>query len=372
MKDSHNNLSREFRVEVRELLAAISPERRPQVIATSWERQPADGRRGILFTEPLGGRPVPEVLDLLREHRDFGSVFLLAHNPDPGHDRHVDGEICEGESGSWVYRPLRQLLDLAELAECHLHLPWRCGDLLLLEFEAIRREPSWKDDPRRGEEKSPADYEAKYGAGTLYSRFNRFEEPWVADEMLHAFDRARLEPGDKVLALGVNSGNELELFRHWRQGELFDKLHFTGIDIAASALAEARRRFPADNFEFITADLKQLPELDLPRQNLIMAISVFQSSSLLRDELLRYLVRELAAPRCTFLVGFPDSRYSRLRLLQGAATAHNIRPDYSKLVKELRYYTRYFASHQYRVTLGGRYYVVLTASSFSGKTGEGV
>ncbi|MBC8478342.1 MAG: hypothetical protein ISR91_05435 [Candidatus Delongbacteria bacterium] len=350
--------------ELCRLLETIPTARRPQLIRTELTGCQAAGRQGVFFNRPLGTTPVTAIQKLLRECRGFGSIFLLAHDPDPAHGLQVDGETCDGKDETWIYRPWRQFLDLAELADCYLHTPLRYGNLLLLEFEAMEQRGSWKDDPLRGEEKSAAEYDEKYGAHSLYNRFNRFEEPWVADEMLHAFDRAGLHPGDRVLSLGVNSGKELTLFRHWRGGGLFEKLQFTGIDLAASALEQAQERLPEDNCRFIQADLRELPRLDLPPQNLIMAISVLQSSSLLRDDLLNYLVRSLAAQRCTFLVGFPDSRYARLRLLQGVSTAHNARPDYTKLVKELRYYTRYFSSHRYRVTLGGRYYVILTASSF--------
>jgi len=351
-------------VEIGEIIETLPQARRPQVIQSEFVPLHAHDKQGILFSCPIGTTPVTKLQQLLRDCRGFGSIFLLAQDPDVAHQECVDGETCDDENGRWIYRPWRQFLDMAELADCYLHLPRRVGSLLLLEFEAIEKKSSWKNDPRRGQEKSAEEYDDKYGVHSLYNRFNRFEEPWVADEMLHAFDRARLRPADRVLSIGVNSGKELELFREWNNGKLFDKLEFTGIDIAPSAIEEARQRLPYDNFSFVAADLRDLESLELPPQNLIMAISVFQSSSLLRDQLLTYMVRHLAAERCTFLIGFPDSRYARLRLLQGAATAHNARPDYTKLVKDLRYYSRYFSSHRYRVTLGGRYYVILTASSF--------
>jgi trans-aconitate methyltransferase len=351
-------------VEIRDIIETLPRSRRPEMIQSDLLPPESRDRQGILFSRPIGTTPVTQLQRLLRDCRGFGSIFLLAEDPDATHQKCVDGETCNDERGAWIYRPWRQFLDLAELADCYLHLPRRAGSLLLLEFEAMEKKSSWKNDPRRGREKSAEEYDVKYGASSLYNRFNRFEEPWVADEMLHAFDRARLRPGDRVLSIGVNSGKELELFRQWKEGELFDRLEFTGIDIALSAIEQAQQRLPYENFTFIDADLRDLESLELPPQNLIMAISVFQSSSLLRDQLLTYMVRHLAAERCTFLIGFPDSRYSRLRLLQGAATAHNARPDYAKLVKDLRYYSRYFSSHRYRVTLGGRYYVILTASSF--------
>jgi trans-aconitate methyltransferase len=350
--------------EIAQIIESIPQVKRPQLIQSEFLSPLSQGEQGIMFSRPIGTTPVTKLQRLLRECRSFGSIFLLARDPDAAHLDCVDGETCSEETGSWIYRPWRQFLDLAELADCYLHLPRRVGSLLLLEFEAVEKRSSWKDDPRRGQEKSAEEYDNKYGAGSLYNRFNRFEEPWVADEMLHAFDRARLQPGDRVLSVGVNSGKELDLFRQWKDGELFSQLEFTGIDIAPSAIEQAQQRLPYDNVTFMDADLRDMESLELPSQNLIMAISVFQSSSILRDKLLTYMVRHLAAERCTFLIGFPDSRYARLRLLQGAATAHNARPDYTKLVKDLRYYSRYFSSHRYRVTLGGRYYVILTASSF--------
>lgn len=330
------------------------------------EKVSSDG--GVLLLAPVSTESPLKLVNWLQHHRSQNHLFLLAPNPDEQHLTHRQGGRVFREGREWIHRPLQHYQDLAYQAGLYLHIPIIVrSSWLLLHFEADDDHlDNWRAKHRHSEPAHTREQlEEKYGATSDYQLFDRFQEPLLAAELDHALQRARLKPGDRVLSLGVNTARELDILREFRRGELYDRLEVTGLDLTATALAEAKRRHPGENFHFLQHDIRDLPDLKLPRQNLIMAISVFQTRGISQEPLLRYLIKQLAAPRSAFVIGVPASHYGKRRMYDGATTRHNARPDATVMVKDLYYLTRYFTRHGFRVSIGGRYYWLLIASSIN-------
>jgi hypothetical protein len=209
----------------------------------------------------------------------------------------------------------------------------------------------------------------RYGADSAFARVRKLEDPGFLLPWLEALQRLQLPPEARVLDLGVNRGDELAAFG-WLQPPRED-LCFVGVDHSASALAEARTRFPDPRHHFLEADLNALPA-QLGRFSLVVSVGTLQSPGVDDRALLRRLVQEHVAPRCALLLGFPNSRFRDGELVYGARVRNLREPDLSLLVKDLAFYRRYLHQHGFRTFLGGKYDLLLTAlrEPGAGPTGD--
>lgn len=132
------------------------------------------------------------------------------------------------------------------------------------------------------------------------------------------------------------------------------------MDHSASAIEEARARFPDARHRFVVADLNALPE-DLGRFHLVVSVGTLQSPGVDDHALLRKLVQEHLEPRSALLLGFPNSRFRDGEVVYGARVRNLREPDLSLLVKDLSFYRRYLHQHGFRTFLGGKYDLLLTA-----------
>lgn len=273
------------------------------------------------------------------------SVSFCVPNPDLGAGKY-SGEHINAE---FTHHAWRVWFDLAEKLECRFLTPLAHSEThFCLSFEKLNK----------AKKQEPKDKTEKYGLTSDFNRINKLEEADFLLNYLEAIKHMTLHAGSNVLSLGVNTGRELDIFGYLG---LDKKLLFTGIDHSASALHKAKESFPADNYQFIQADINELATLELPKFDLVMALGTLQSPEVDDRAVLRHLVQNHVKPQGHLLFAFPNSQYLDAELSYGARMKNFRQADLSLVVKDSAYYRKYLHQHAFKVFITGKYYLFLTA-----------
>jgi len=305
----------------------------------------------------LAGASLVEIIAAIRAAlaREPEVVALRVLDPDYGRGRYA-GERVEYAGRAHVHRPLRVWVELADRLGLRLATPRVVEPPLIeLRFEALDRQRGAIPASSAGD-----DRREKYGRASEFARVRKAEEPSFVLDFADALARVGLGPAPRILALGVNAGDELELVLELRP-ELRAGASFVGLDHSASALAYARERFPEPQHRFIEADLAALASLELGRFDLVLALSVLQSPGVDDRAVLRRVVQDQLEPRGGLIVGMPNCRYCDGELIHGARMKNYAQPELSLVIKNLAYYRRYLQQHRRRVFVTGSHELLLTA-----------
>jgi SAM-dependent methyltransferase len=304
----------------------------------------------------LAGEPLTTIIAHIRAQLAAGAtvVRLRVLDPDAGAGLYA-GERVELGGRALVHRPLRVWVDLAERMGLRLATPRPEGDgLVRLELSRLDERARWEPDDVPATE--------KYGVGSEYQRISKLEDPGLVLDLADALARVAPGPGARVLALGCNTGDELELLATlWPELERSGR--FVGVDHSASALAVARERFGEPSHRFVVADLAQLPALDLGGAfELVLCLNTLQSPGVDDRALLRHVVQERLLPSGGLILGIPNCRYLDGELLHGARTKNFRQPELSLVIDGLAFYRRYLHQHRRRVYVTGKHTLLLTAT----------
>lgn len=250
--------------------------------------------------------------------------------------------LYAGEVTAWgVHRPLHVWTDLADVLGAHLLTPQPLpGGLMRLRLRryAARRSPAEQGYDPTGE----------------WGRVNKLEDPIFLLTFTEALGRVDPPSGGRVLALGMNSGRELQAL-----GLALAERHFdvVGVDWNAEAVQEAARRFPA--WRFVQADVMELPPLG--QFDLVLGLSLLQSPGVRADVLIASLRQSYLAPRAGLIFGFPNARYRDGLTSYGARMKNFARPDLSLLMSDVTDVRRRLQKLGYKVYVTGKYEVLVTA-----------
>ncbi|MEO6774065.1 MAG: methyltransferase domain-containing protein [Kofleriaceae bacterium] len=265
-------------------------------------------------------------------------VELVVADPD-----HGAGMYAGERLGDAIHRPWRVWVELADRLGARLATPRLAGGEVTLRFEPLARERI----PARGEGREA------YGTASGFARIHKLEDPGFVLDLREALDRAHLPPAPRVLAVGVNTGDELALVY-----AAAPEARVTGIDHSESALARARDHWPAATFH--AADLTG-PIDTLGRFELVLALGVLQSAELDDRALLRRLVQDHLAPAGAVILGVPNCRYIDGEVSFGARMRNFSQPELGLVVKDIAFYRKYLQQHHRRVFVTGRNYLFVTA-----------
>lgn len=308
----------------------------------------------------LAGEPLTTIIAYVRAQLAAGAtvVSLRVLDPDRGRGLYAGERVVEGEQ-AFVHRPLRVWVDLAERMGLRLATPRPAGDGL------VRLELVPLDERARWEPAADVPATEKYGVGSEYQRISKLEDPGLVLDLNDALARVAPPAGARVLALGVNTGDELELLATlWP--ELARSGRFVGVDHSASAIAAARERFGEPLHRFVVADLGQLPALDLGGAfELVLCLNTLQSPGVDDRAVLRHVVQERLSPTGGLILGVPNCRYLDGELLHGARTKNFRQPELSLVVDGLAYYRRYLHQHRRKVYVTGKHTLLVTAVPLS-------
>lgn len=318
----------------------------------SWQFHGVDGACTSLveILRWIEATPTPFELDVL--------------DPDRGRG-HYAGEPVQIDGVRYIHRPLRVWIDLAERLGLRLCTP------RLIEAPRIRLRFEPLDRGARIAGGEPGT--EKCGTESDFARIHKTEDPSFVIDMREALARVAPRPNARVLYVGCNTGDEIQLVLDLRP-ELDPRkgaAKHLGIDHSASALAVARERFtdyPSAFEEMWVAQraphmVEPLPEptpyvilLDLDvtaagaltkitRFDLIVSIGTLQSPGIDDRDLLRELVQDHLEPTGSIILGVPNCRYVDGETEYGARMKNFSQPELGLVIKDIAFYRRYLQQH---------------------------
>ena len=254
------------------------------------------------------------------------------------------------------YRGYKAWVNLAELHHCKILTPKKISDIeIILTFQKLDKEESFHTA-------SIETREEKYGVKSKFFNINKNEEPTFLHAYKKALEAVKISERKQVLNLGINKADEFELIRAMTKAEIFNSIHFVGVDHSASTLDFAKKRFPNENVKFYRQDINELSQLKLPKSDLIISIGTLQSPSINYKPFLMSLVQEHLSANGAFILGFPNSRWIDSELIYGAKAPNYPYSELSLLFNDVMFAKKYLQQKKFRVTITGREYIFLTAT----------
>ncbi|SFV57151.1 hypothetical protein MNB_SM-4-929 [hydrothermal vent metagenome] len=174
----------------------------------------------------------------------------------------------------------------------------------------------------------------------------------------------KLDTRIRILNLGVNSGDEFEAIISLSKN--ISNLELVGIDYCPSAINTAKDMFKEyTNISFYTHDINNLESLNLGKFDLIISIGTLQSSNLEFNPLLMSIVQNQLRKDGAMILGFPNCRWIDGEMIYGARVKNYAFSEMGLLYKDVIFSKKYLQQKKYRVTITGKDYIFLTATSIS-------
>lgn len=299
--------------------------------------------------------PLSAILSWAEEQLGTSETFTLeVLNPDAARGSYAGAPIAIAGS-IWLYRSYKALSDLGELLFCRMLTPQPLSKhTVAITYEKLDRDDSF----HRSDAK-----EEKYGTESRFAAIRKNEEPAFLAHYLRALRSVRIGEKKRVLNLGINTGDEFDLIRRILPPERYRNLELIGIDHSASAIETARKRFDEGNATFHVHDINDLDSLALGRFDLIITIGTLQSPGIDDKALFMKLVRECLEPEGAMILGFPNCRWMGGEMIYGAKAPNYPYSELSLLIKDVHYCKKYLQQKKFRVTVTGKEYLFLTATS---------
>lgn len=280
-------------------------------------------------------------------------INIIVLNPDVVENAYA-GEKILLENEEYVYRSYKSWNDLAEKFHYKMLTP-KVIDNNFVELSFLKLEDKTFHSSKEVEE--------KYGVNSQFSRINKNEEPEFFYSYLQALKNAKVNKRKRVLNLGVNNAEEFELIKTAFAKE-FSEIEFVGIDYCLSAINKAKEKFiEDDNVKFYSHDINLLDELGLGKFDLIISIGTLQSSNLDFNAIFMHIVQNYLEKTGALILGFPNCRWLGGEVIYGAKAPNYTFSEQSLLYKDAFFCKKYLQQKKFRVTLTGKYYTILTATS---------
>ena len=266
-----------------------------------------------------------------------------------------NGNMVQLQNETVIYRGYKTWMDLAHLVQCRMLTPKTVDD----EFVLIRYE---KLNPDSSFHKNITEKEEKYGENSIFSQIHKNEETAFIYYYSQALKNVQIEKRVRILNLGVNSGDEFEAIQN--VCENFEELELVGIDYCESAINAAKEQFKrSENVTFYTHDINELNSLDLGRFDLIISIGTLQSSNLEFNKLLMSIIQNQLKKNGAMILGFPNCRWIDGEMVYGARVKNYPFSEMGLLYKDVIFSKKYLQQKKFRVTITGKDYIFLTATS---------
>lgn len=295
------------------------------------------------------------ILYLKNELEKYEEISIEVLNPNVKIDIYA-GEIIKINGQEFIYRSYKSWCDLAELLFCKMLVISINIDIIEIKFQKLNKFDSFHNDinDERNE---------KYGEESTFFRINKNEEPSFLNAYMYALKNVKIEEKRNILNLGINKGDEFEVIKKIVDAEILKQMNFSGIDYSSSAIEYSKQRFPSENFAFYTHDINKLEELDLKKADLLISIGTLQSSGLNFKLLFMDLIQNYLEDKGSIILGFPNCRWINGEMIYGAKAANYSYSEQSVLYKDVYFCKKYLQQKKYRVTLTGKNYLFLTATS---------
>lgn len=282
-------------------------------------------------------------------------VKIEVLNPDYGFELFAGEQVQLDEL--YTYHSYKAWNDLSELLFCKLLTPEISSKYtVILTFKKVNKNSSFHNNSYT------SNYE-KYGEDSLFFRINKNEEPSFLYYYKQALKNAKIENKINILNLGINKADEFALISELLDEKEINSKQFVGIDFSKSAINHAKKRFPYDNFNFYCHDINDLKSLNLKKADLLISIGTLQSSTLNFKKLFMDLFQNYLEENGSLILGFPNCRWHGSEMIYGAKAANYSFSEQSVLYKDVYFCKKYLQQKKYRVTLTGKNYLFLTATS---------
>jgi hypothetical protein len=295
------------------------------------------------------------VLYLENELKNFNEVDIEILNPNIK-DNIYAGERLQLNNQEFIYRSYKSWSDLAEILFCKLLIIKVDENSVQIRFQKLNKIDSFHNDVN--DEKNE-----KYGEDSIFFRINKNEEPSFLYAYRNALKNVKIEEKRNILNLGINKADEFEIIKNLVDKDCLNQMNLVGIDYSSSAIEFARNRFPHENFIFYNHDINKLEELNLKKCDLLISIGTLQSSGLNFKLLFMDLIQNYLEDKGSIILGFPNCRWINGEMIYGAKAANYSYSEQSVLYKDVYFCKKYLQQKKYRVTLTGKNYLFLTATS---------
>lgn len=306
----------------------------------------------------FSNKPMLEIINILeKELKTLAPkerIEFEVLNPDMASSTYAGNSIII-ENQEYIYHGYKSWIDLAQLLHCRMLTPLLTSQhLISIRFEKLNADESFH--------KSITDKEEKYGVESIFSQIHKNEEPAFVFYYLQALKNVNINNRFRILNLGVNSGDEFELIQNYTSN--FHDLELVGIDFCPSAINRAEEKFKEQtNIKFYTHDINDLASLKLGVFDLIISIGTLQSSNLEFNPLFMSIVQNYLKKEGAMILGFPNCRWVDGEMIYGARVKNYPFSELGLIYKDVIFCKKYLQQKKYRVTITGKEYIFLTATS---------
>jgi len=265
------------------------------------------------------------------------------------------GNLVRLDEEEYLYRDYKTWVDLAHILHCKMLTPLALSkNSIAIRFEKLNADDSFH--------KAIIDKEEKYGVTSIFSQIHKNEVP----SFLHYYKQALLNTNisrrHRILNLGVNSGDEFDAIINYVEN--FKDLELVGIDYCSSAIKSAQEKFKKyPNITFYTHDINELASLNLGEFDLVISIGTLQSSNLEFNPLFMSIVQNQLSKDGAMILGFPNCRWIDGEMIYGARVKNYPFSEMGLLYKDVIFCKKYLQQKKFRVTITGKDYIFLTATS---------
>jgi len=252
-------------------------------------------------------------------------------------------------------RGYKSWVDLAQILHCKMMTPLVVSSTnILLQFEKLNFDDSFH--------KKIIEKEEKYGTLSIFSQIDKMQEPSFVHNYMQALQNVTINKRSRILNLGVNSGDEFEIIVKYVSN--FKNLELVGVDYCSSAIKEAQKKFKEfSNISFINHDINDLSSLNFGQFDLIISIGTLQSSNLEFNPLFMSIVQNQLKRSGAIVLGFPNCRWIDGEMIYGARVKNYAFSEMGLLYKDVVFCKKYLQQKKFRVTITGKDYIFLTATS---------
>ena len=248
----------------------------------------------------------------------------------------------------------KALVDLAQMLYCKMLTPHMIGnDTIKVRFQKLNTQDSFHNSSVLNNE--------KYGTDSTFATIEKNNQPSFLLHYIKALQNVDINKRLRILNLGINSGDEFSVIKQFATN--FKNIELVGIDYCPSAIKEAKKKFQDTNITFLEADINQLSDLNLGEFDLIITIGTLQSSNLDFNKVFMNLVQNHLKKDGAMIVGFPNCRWCDGEMIYGANVKNYNFSEMSVLYKDVVFCKKYMQQKKFRVTITGKDYIFLTATS---------
>lgn len=295
-----------------------------------------------------------EIINILKQElktKDLIEFEVL--DPDINTNAYA-GEKINIENDTYVYRGFKSWVDLANILECKILTPIKNDkNLITIKYKKINKQNSFHNETMSNE---------KYGINSTFSKINKNEEPSFLHYYMQALKNVKIDEKNFILNLGVNRGDEFETIKNISTN--FETKELLGIDYCPSAIKEAKEKFKNhNNISFICHNINDLKTLNIKKSDLIISIGTLQSTTVDFKPLFMSLIQEYLSDNGSLIFGFPNCRWINGEMIYGAKVKNYPYPEASLLHKDIYFCKKYLQQKKFRVTITGKDYIFLTATS---------